>query len=78
MSSDNSYKGPLECEEEDDEHEVLIEEASSTKSEEEADDPWEVIESSREEDDDLGLSLLSSSPSSMITQLSSLCFATFS
>ena len=49
MSSDNSYKGPLECEE-DREYEV-DEDASSTMSDDDV-DPLEILESSREDVDD--------------------------
>lgn len=49
MSSDNSYKGPLECEE-DREYEV-DEDASSTMSDDDVDPP-EILESSREDVDD--------------------------
>lgn len=49
MSSDNSYKGPLECEE-DKENEV-DEDASSTMSDDDV-DPLEILESSREDVDD--------------------------
>lgn len=49
MSSDNSYKGPLECE--DDKEYEVDEDASSTMSDDDVDPP-EILESSREDVDD--------------------------